>query len=225
MMTNPNILRRVYDLAALLALLNMIALAGLGAFLLGTGAVDLEKLRQMVMVLRGEGPSATDQSDVALAETDHSRNGEVAQGNGVDSQEQLEILRLEAARIRAELDQRLALNNSIMLRVTTQKDAFQQERQDAERRERASQARRQEEGFKKQIAIYEGLAPKFAIQHLLALDDPDEAARILLEMETRKAKKIVEAAKRDDQMRKMQKIVERIRAVAPDRSEEMSEEN
>ena len=53
------------------------------------------------------------------------------------------------------------------------------------------------------------------------MNDPDEAARILLEMEARRAKKIVEVAKRGDQLRRMQRILERVRAVAPERSSDL----
>ena len=57
MMTNPSIYRRAYDLAALLALLHMLALFAVGAYWVGSGAMSLERLRGVVAVLRGEGPS------------------------------------------------------------------------------------------------------------------------------------------------------------------------
>ena len=59
------------------------------------------------------------------------------------------------------------------------------------------------------------------MQHLLAMSEPDDAARILLEIQTRKAKKIVEAAKRGNQMERMKAILKRVREVAPDRSAEL----
>ena len=75
--------------------------------------------------------------------------------------------------------------------------------------------------FNKQVEIYGGLAPKIAVQHLLGLSDADEAARILLEMDTRRAKKIVEAAKHPEHMQQMKIILQRLREVAPDRSSEL----
>lgn len=221
MMTNPSIFRRAYDLAALLALLHMLALVAVGAYLVGSGTMSLERLRGVVAVLRGEGPSDAGSAQEMPADTVEPDSSDAAGAEGIDSRDQLEILRLEAERIKAVLDQRLALNNSIMLRVTTERQAFQQERAEAAKREQAAQAQRNEEGYRKQIAIYEGLAPKIAVQHLLALNDPDKAARILLEMEARKAKKIVEVAKRGDQLRRMQRILERVRVVAPERSSEL----
>lgn len=221
MMMNPSIFRKAYDLAALLALLHLFALGAVGVYMVGTGAMSLERLRGVVAVLRGEGPSDEESAQEMPAETVEPESTDVTGADGIDSRDQLEILRLEAARIKAVLDQRLALNNSIMLRVTTERKAFQRERAEAVKREQTAQSRRNEEGYRKQIEIYEGLAPKIAVQHLLAMNDPDEAARILLEMEVRKAKKIVEVAKRGDQLRQMQKILERVRAVAPERSSDL----
>ena len=63
------------------------------------------------------------------------------------------------------------------------------------------------------------------MQHLLALPEPDDAAKLLLEMNTRKAKKIVEAAKSGGQLTKMQNILRRVRQVAPDRSLELASNN
>ena len=53
------------------------------------------------------------------------------------------------------------------------------------------------------------------------MNGTEEAARILIEMEVRKAKKIVEVAKRGDQLRQMQRILERVRVVAPERSSDL----
>ena len=219
MMARPSILRQVYDAAALVAVLNVLGLFALGGLLMWSGAIDGEKLRRIVGVLRGEEPPPADEQAVEAQEeetSDQTPVDAVAQ-----SQMDLDIMRLEGERIKQELDQRLALNNSILLRVMTERERFQRERDEEARRQEASGKQRREEGFKKQLAIYESLAPKVAVEHLLAMSDPDEAARILLEMATRKAKKIVEVAKRGDQMGKMKVILRRVREVAPGRSQEL----
>jgi len=222
-MRDPSIFRQAYDTAALFALLNVLALGGLGAYLVASGAVDAEKARRIGAVLRGEDSpqvQARVPEEPVAAETDTTGSesgGDVA----AQSQMEMEILRREGERIKAELDQRLALNNSILLRVMTERERFQQERDETARQQKAALDIRREEGFKKQIAIYESLAPKVAVQHLLAMSEPDQAAKVLLEIQTRKAKKIVEAAKRGDQMEKMKAILKRVREVAPDRSAEI----
>lgn len=226
MTTGPSIVKRAYDGLALFALLNMVGVGALVVYLVAGGVLSGEKARRIVGIMRDEDLSSADEAaskEPVDAETDDAR---AAAGTDavVESQVDVEIIRRESERIKAELDQRLALNNSILLRVVTERERFQRELEEATNRQEASSKQRREKGFRKQIAIYESLSPKVAIQHLLALTEPDDAARILLEMETRKAKKVIEVAKRGEQIEKMKQILKRVREVAPDRSAELDSE-
>jgi len=225
MMTRkPGIFRRGYDAIALFALLNMAALVGIVGYLVGTGAVDGEKVRKAALVLRGEPfpiPQAQAEESkpaAAAAKPASSKAG------AIESEADLEIAHRESERIKAELEQRLALNNSILLKVRTEREAFQKERETATKQEQASANVQREEGFRKQVAIMEALSPKVAIQHLLGLSDSDEAAKILVAMETGKAKKIVESAKRGDEMTQMKRILQRVREAAPSRLADLGRE-
>jgi len=224
-MANPSLLRRTYDSVALVTLLNVIGVAALVGFLVNSGALSGPKLREMIRVARGEGVvidaygAARVAPDPEQGTTD--RNVDRASLTPTD----VESLRLEAERIKTELDQRLALNNSIMLRVMTEREAFKREQQAAAKRQQVAAARRDEAGFRKQIAIYEGLPPKLAVQHLLDLNDPDEAARLLLELDASQAKKIVESAKRGEDMAKMEEILRRVRDVSPDQAGNITRED
>ena len=225
-MSAPSLFRRSYDVLALFAVLNILALGGLGAMLFTSGAVNADKLRQIVSIMRGALLVPADEAAAAPDDDDAKDDDKIDSAtrsaqSGMDA----EVLRLQADRIKAELDQRLALNNSILLRVTTERERFQQERDEAVKAKQLSTDQRQAEGFQKQIAIYESLSSKVALQHLLALPEPDDAAKLLLEMNTRKAKKIVEAAKSGGQLTKMQNILRRVRQVAPDRSLELASNN
>ena len=60
------------------------------------------------------------------------------------------------------------------------------------------------------------------MKHLLDLNDPDEAARILLELETPQAKKIVESARRGEDVVKMEEILRRVRDVSTDQAGRLS---
>lgn len=219
MMPRPSILRQVYDAAALVAVLNVLGLFALGGLLMWSGAINGEKLRRIVGVLRGEEPPPVEEQVVEAQEEEASDQTPVEAV--AQSQMDLDIMRLEGERIKQELDQRLALNSSILLRVMTEREKFEQQRKENEAKQQDALARRRAEGFRKQIGIYEALSPKVALKHLLDMSDPDEAARVLLEMTTRKAKKIVETAKSGDQLQKMKVILRRVRDVAPDRSAEL----
>lgn len=224
MISHPSMMRRAFDFAAILAMIHLAVLLGLGGYLVGNGMLNKELLRQVVMLVHGEDPIVDQVKD--NENTDLMIAGEKDEGETafVASQTDMEILQLEASRIKTELDQRLALNNSILLRAMTEREAFKKERQSASQLDQQDNLKRDQVGFQKQIAIYESLAPKIAVQHLLNLDDMDEAARILLEMETRKAKKIIEAAKNLVQIHKMQQILQRVRDVVPTKFDELNSE-
>lgn len=218
MTSNPSTLRRTFDAFALVAILNIFGLVALVGLTIQNGTLNRDKAQRMLAVLRGEDM----ESDTTAEENaeDDATTEEPATGMDpiAESEMGIEIMRREGERVKAELDQRLALNNSILLRVTAERERIQEEKDAVARQREESTKQRRTEGFKKQIDIFESLAPKVAVQHLLSLSDPDEAAKILLEMSTGRSKKIVEAAKRGDQMSKMKAILRRIRDVAPDRS-------
>lgn len=223
MMADPSIFKRAYDAVTLFALLNLLVIAGLCALLAANDAIDAEKARRIVAVMRGE-ESAQEVAPVVEQPEEPAAGGEqemAGKNLSAESEVGIEIMRREAERVKAELDQRLALNNNILLRVMTEREQFRREVDEAARREEASTQQRREEGFRKQIAIYESLTSKVAVQHLLDMPEADDAAKILLEMDTRKAKKIVEAAKQGDQLEKMKMVLRRVREVAPDRSAEL----
>lgn len=232
MMTgNPSLLRRAYDGLALFAMLNLVGLVGLLALLSSSGTLNIEKVRRIVGVMRGEEPVPQDGLTGAIEGTDKKEASETALVNekkvaaaSSESDMDVQIMRLEGERIKAELDQRLALNNSILLRVATERERFQREQDIAERQKNQARRKRQSDGFRKQIAIYEALSPKVAVEHLLSLPDLDDAAAIFLELDTRKAKKIIEAAKRPDQKETVMAILRRIREIEPEKFDNLSDD-
>lgn len=218
MTSGPSIFQRIYSAAALVAVLNWIMIIGVLGYVLGKGYLNRETVGRVVKALR-EGPvdpDAVPEGAKSGAEAEETRSV-VGSDAVLAAQMDSEILRLEGDRIRAELDQRLALNNSILLRVSGERDRFKKEQEDASKRQAAEQERWGEEGFKKQVEIYEELKPKVAMPLLLDLD-PDEAARILYTVDTRTAKKMIESAKKPGDVSRMKAILTKLRDVAPKRS-------
>lgn len=224
MMTgNPSLLRRAYDGLAMFAMLNLVGLVGLLALLSSSGTLNIEKVRRIVGVMRGEEPVPIEQAEKKEESEAAPVDEQAAAAVVSESDTDVQVMRLEGERIKAELDQRLALNNSILLRVTTERERFQRERDVAEKQKDQARRKRQSDGFRKQIAIYEALSPKVAVEHLLSLPDLDDAAAIFLEMDTRKAKKIIEAAKRPDQKETVMTILRRIREIEPEKFGNLSD--
>lgn len=226
---SASILRKTYDVAAIFALLNMLVWGGLGAYLVGSGMLAPDKIERIAAVLRGEG-EPTDVAGAASgtgadsAPTRASVVGQSVEDASAASQMDEEITRREAQRIKAELDQRIATVNQVLMRVTLEREAFERQVEAEAQRKQEVTASQDQAGFKKELEYFESLAPKVAVQHLLAKPDADEAARILLEIETRKGKKIIEAAKRGNQMERMKVILQRLREAAPSRSAELEDE-
>ena len=216
-MAEGGIVKRAYDAVALFALLNIVAVGGFVAYLTTSGIVDGEKLREMIGLLRADGDEDQDAEGEEGATADTAATVVAARKdvNNADQQAQIdvEILHREAERIKVELEQRLALSNSILLKVRNEREAFKAEREAAADQTAQERAARRDVGFEKQVAIFSSLSPKIAVQHLLGLNDPSEAARMLMSLETDKAKKIVEAAKRGDDLAQMRIILKRMRSV------------
>jgi len=226
---SASVLRKTYDVAAIFALANLLVFGGLAVYLIGSGTLAPEKIERIAAVLRGEeestgGAGAPEGTEADSAATAASVVGQSAEAASAASQMEEEITRREAQRIKAELDQRIATVNQVLMRVTLEREAFERKVEAEAQRKQEVTASQDQEGFKKELEYFENLSPKVAMQHLLAKPDADDAARILLEIETRKGKKIIEAAKRGNQMERMKVILQRLREAAPARSAELEEE-
>jgi len=209
--------KRMYEVAALLALLHVVAAAAVIGALISSDRLNQEKAQQMVKVMRGElpvepPPPEPEPEPEPVKDVNQARLSRVSH----------EIHRREAERVKTELEQKLGLVNSVMQRVTAERLAFQREREAFNERQDKITEDRTDEGFLKQVQLLESLSPKAAVQHLMAFGDSDEAARLLYAMEPRSAKKIIEAAKDGKTLARMQEIMQRMRDVAP--ADETNEE-
>lgn len=232
MTTSPSIFRRTYDAVALFSVLNMLVLGGVAAFLVGSGMLNGPRLRAMVEGLRNdpelEAEAALTQKEAASTEQEAEDKpvASVVPATGdqtVAAMMGAEIMRREAERIESELQQRMAQVNNVLIRVTQEREAFKREKEQADSQKEADRSRHQSEGFEKKVQIYGTLSPKVAVELFLDTEEPDDAARILMRLDTRRAKKIVEAAKRPDQLEKIKKILARLSEAAPEMSAELSD--
>lgn len=219
-MTSPSLVKKAYDGVALFAIVNLLALVGLAAYAMTSGILSKDKAVQIATVLSGGGSEKEGESseELLVAQGESGETSSTAQSTG-SSRDDLSILRYESDRLKAELDQQLALVHGMMLRVTTARESFASQRKAEMQRRESQNKTREEGGFKKQVEIYQALRPKVAMEHMLSLGSLDDAAAILMQMTTRKAKSIIESAKRRDQMDKMKEILKRVSESAPERSD------
>lgn len=208
--------KKLYNVLALVTLLHVVAVVLTGAFLVLTGRLDAQRIDAALAALRGESPAPDEAVEDAAAADAPVR--QAAQKHPWDPGEMdHEILRRETERAKEELRQRLALNNRILLQVTTEREAALREREQAAKMRVQADEQRNEQGFRKQVELLEGLSAEDAVDFLLTLDDPDMAARVLYEMDDRKAQKLVGAATGDRRVRMME-ILKRVREAAPERT-------
>lgn len=229
------IIKRTYDLVALFVLLNVLGAGGLAGYMVSSGMLDGKALRAIGLVLKGkELVPVRDDTEEPQTETPDQIKKTLppvrSDDDDIDNadpqaQVEIEILQRESERIQVELEQKLNLINSMLLRVKNEREAFERERKQAKQADVAEKERRRDEGFEKQIAIFQSLSPKIAVKHLLGMSDPGEAAKILIALDTDKARKIVEAARRGDDLAKMEAILQRMRDAAPDQSTKIENPN
>lgn len=219
-MSASTTIKKGYEAMALFAVLNWLGAAGLAMFLVSTSRVDGDMLRQVVAVLRHEDLATQDDDGAASAD---AQSGDSQRQASVETRIEREVARSEGERVKAELEQRLATINRILLQVTKKREAFEEEVADAAKLEADRRAERQSDGFKKQLELFEAMTPKTALGHLLNLPNQDDAARILAQMDTRRGKKLIEAAKRGDDLTRMRIILQRVRDVSPERSDDLED--
>lgn len=222
------LMRHLYDAVAAIAVVNLFAILAFGAYVGVTGSVNTSRLREAVSYLRGQ----TDKSQLGMliGERQAASGGTASaaaiplKNFDVDSEADMEIARREAERIQVEIDQRLALSNAVLLKVRNEREQFQKEREAAAKQDQAKRDHGRDDGLERQIALLDSLTARIAMQHLLGVQDVDDAARILAALSPEKAKKIIEAAKRGTEMTQMKAILQRVREVAPAKSSEIVSE-
>jgi hypothetical protein len=207
------VLKKVYHGVALVALLNLAVVGGSIGYLAATGRLTVERVERAADALRGEWPEEPEAQPEAEAAAPLGSADTLYRDQGEE-----EVVRLRADRRRAELQQQVSTIAAARLEVTRQREAL--ERRYDEMRSQAKQREQQEEseGFKKELDLLSSVKPKVAVGYLLEKPREDAAA-LLLAMETRKGKRLVEAAKTVSQRRAMADVLEMLREMSPEQAD------
>ncbi|MCK4658729.1 MAG: hypothetical protein KAV82_04335 [Phycisphaerae bacterium] len=197
-------LRGLVKIMSLLALLHLLALVGFVGHLWNKGTINPERVEIIAGVLRGEYDAPPeDESGTPAVKAEDAKSAQDAIA--------LEQTKQDAIRSQIEREQTaLAQQHELILReraqVLREREAYEERR----RRDAEADNRKQEQnyrsGFEKQLEYLEAIKPKAAVQYVLSRD-VKEAAELLRAMDTRKGKKIIEAAKTPNQRKKMDEIL------------------
>lgn len=180
-------LKRLYQLVAIVAIGQLVVLMGLMAFGWASGRLDRQRIGQIAMVLRGEWPgqqAATSQpvtTAPAAAASEKIRHDEELE----------EVLLRRLDRQRRQIEDLAALTDAARMKLLRDREAFEQEVARWERRRRAWEQQQHLDGFKRTLSYFESIDAKLAKQLLQQKKDADAAA-VLAAISRRKGKAIVE---------------------------------
>lgn len=208
-------LKKVYGLAALLAILHLLGVGGIVGYLVATGKLTREHVQQMAAVLRGEiaEPQAAEAEEVADVPPP------AKSADSIDrDQLQEDLHRHQAERREAELAQHQAAAKFALLKATRAREALEREVASFEAQKRNRKKQEESEGFQKDLALLSSLKPKVSIEYLIQKSTAD-AAKVLLLMDTRKAKRIIEAARTPAQKKKIAEVMKLLGEMAPAEAE------
>lgn len=207
-------LKKLYQGLALLALIHVVViLAGVG-MLASSGKLNKDSLRTVAEVLGIVEPEVIDEAGdtEALVEAgDESKPGTpTARSTDANSVSE-ELARRSLERAVTQAEHRRVLANRAMLDVRRRREELERLTKQRETKAQVQNEQKEKEGFSKDLEILSSLKPKVALDSLLARS-VDEAAQMMLLLETRQAKKIMEAARKDEtKWAKMLAIEERLR--------------
>ena len=200
----------LYQVICLLAIANLVAIVGVVAFLYGTGRLDGERLEQIAAVLRGEDlaeaaattPAATQPATQPLekgtAETRLAR----AREEGDLAQRLLE-------RRGRELEDRQQLADAMMLDIIRRQETLAEEQAALDEQQRKIREERLRSGFVKELELLAAVKPKVR-KDLLAQKSDADVVRLMMEMDERAGKQVIEVCKTPEEKAWMARILHRI---------------
>lgn len=186
-------LKKAYRVVALLALLHLIGLLGVVGFLVGTDRITAEHVRAAVEVLREGKGGAESEAEVEAGDEEAMEAVPETPAAGAAREE---IARRNIERLKTQADQQLLLARRAMVDLTRRREEFERQQNELSRQREQAETERRKEGFKKDVEWLSTEKPKTALDHLL-LRATEDAARLLLEMDTRRGAKIIATAQKD----------------------------
>ena len=189
-------LKRFYHALALLALVNLFAVAGLMGYLFASGRLNAERMDQSGEVLRGEYPlaevAATRPADEKVV-PQRSREGIAA------LRDQRERVQLASERLKRESADRETLDQSVQLQVLRRLEEIEKKNKLFEQHKKGFETQNEQEGFSQALDMYSSMTPKLAKDLLKTREKDVDVVRLLMRMEPSRRKKIVNACKTSEE--------------------------
>lgn len=207
-------MRLLVKTIAILAVAHMTALVGLLGFLILTGRLTPAKVNAMAAAWRGDVVPADEA--VAKAPPPNVSKEPVgppapatAEDRLADLRERQELWRHVVARELREVEDRKQLAELIRLDVVRRHEQLVKEQQIFDEEQAALREQKNLSGFTKELEALEAAKPKPRKIALMAKKDAD-ALQLLMQMETRSVKQIIEACKTEEELAWINRLLDRM---------------
>ncbi|MCL2330466.1 MAG: hypothetical protein FWC56_04090 [Phycisphaerae bacterium] len=203
-------LSRIYQACAWLAIAHLLAVGGFVGYLFATGKLNVERLNQMAIVLRGEFPT----SAPAVASQPTQEIERLKSSQDELAQKEKNKLRndLISERHRRDIEDRNSLGLAIQLDVNRQLEQIRSKEQEmTQQREQIRKAEAMD-GFVQTLEIVSEMEPKLARDTLRSSKEAD-AVQLLMQMDNDKRKKIFNACKTVEEKAWIQRILKQMRGL------------
>jgi hypothetical protein len=210
------VIKTLYQVVCILAIANVVLLIGVLVFLFGSGRLNAERVEQIAAVLRGEYPaevSATTQPTSQPAESD------TVELKLARAEEQGDWAERLLERKRREIEDRQRLVDAAVLDIVRRQEALAEERSAFEERRRKIEAQRLQRGFAKELELISTVKPKIRKDLLRQKSDAD-AVKLLMEMDERAGKQVIEACKTPEEKAWIARILHLIQTATKPESAE-----
>ena len=200
--------RKIVNILGILSLPAVLVAGVAAAYLAVKGTLNGPSLRAAVAAVTSR-PAAADAAASQPAATSRPavRNAAARHVPGQDGEAatmgELEMLRRHVANERA-------MAEAARLEVLRERERMEQQRKQWEASRQKELETSQQSGARKELEYLASIKPAQALVLLRGKPDP-EAARVLMAMETRKGKKIIELCKKPDEQEWCKRILELIR--------------
>jgi hypothetical protein len=210
-------MKKLAAFVSLLCIINVLMLAGFGAFLLATGRLDKAKAQSISDLLRHEGSpeglrgkvytilAPAVQPESAAASAPATRTAPGASGAPATAEERIDYVKqvLEQERLALENEKQFVREQHKLLdqrqeTLTAAEAAFTQKKKDYDQKLASANTTTDNAGFQKSLTIFEELKPK-QIKDLLLSMSADEVARYLAAMDPDRTAKIIAEFKTADE--------------------------
>jgi hypothetical protein len=185
------VVKSLYQVISILAIANLVCLIGLVIFLAATGRLDAERVDQIAAVLRGEPPVPTAST---TQPTTQPVEAETAETRLAQAREETDLAFRVLERKRREVADRQRLAEALMMDVVRRQETLSEDQSAFQEQQRKIEEQRLQEGFVKELELLTSVKPKVRKDMLVAKSDVD-AVRLMMEMDERAGKQVIEACK------------------------------